>query len=249
MAIVEKIKAKWRSDKWAEPSGVEPRDEYGRARWIAEGEGAGATKAALALGAAVVGLSAAVVTLGIVCYSLYQDRSTVRMVAVPENAGATTVFKATVIQGELQSNTNIKQWIIARWLDQWRGVTLDEPNWNRGYYEAQAYMCGTVQARIAETVKPDPNDPHKLTPEKMLKERITRRVIVNHITPRGGEDANSFRLDWTETIYQNSKVLGQGTATADLELKHFPVQDTTTALLNPYGLYVCTFDWSPGIGR
>jgi type IV secretory pathway TrbF-like protein len=243
MGMMSKLKAKWRGDKWAEPSGLEPRDEYGAARWVAEGEGAGATKAALVLGTAVVALSVTCAVLGTVCAVLYMDSSKVRMVAMPQGAGETTVFKATVIDGELQSNATIKQWIIARWIDQWRGVGLDPVDYNRSYFEAQTYMCNSVAVRIAETVKPDSNDPAKLTPEKMLKDGITRRVSVRHVTPRGGEESNAFRLDWTETLYRNSQIVGQADLTADLDLKRFPPQSDAVALQNPYGLYVCSFDW------
>jgi type IV secretory pathway TrbF-like protein len=247
MGITTKIKSAWHRDKWVEPPGLEPRDEYERARWVAEGEGAGATKAALALGTAVVGLSIACVALGVLCYSLYQNSNKVKIVAVPANIGETNVFKATVVEGELQSNTAIEQWIIARWIDQVRGVPLDPVAYNRGYFEAQYYMCSSVQARIDATVKPDANNPDKLTPEKMLKQGVTRRVHVRNITPRGGE-SNSYRLDWFETLYQNSKAISQANATADLELKYFPPANATAATHNPYGAYICAFDWSASPG-
>lgn len=243
MDIIAMIKAKWKRDKWSEPSGLEPRDEYGRARWVAEGEGAGATKAALFLGGAVVALSVALVAVSAICVVLYTESSKVKMVAVPANVMETNIHKATVIEGELQSDTAIEQWIISRWIDQVRGVPLDPVAYNRGYFEAQYFMCSSVQARIDETVKPDANDPDKLTPEKMMKQGVTRRVHVRNITPRGGE-SNSYRLDWTETLYQSSKAIAQANATADLEIRYYTPPNATAATANPYGLYVCGFDWS-----
>src|SRR5689334_23367463 len=98
-------------------------------------------------------------------------------------------------------------------------------------------MCSSVQARIDATVKDDPNDKAKLTPSKMIDQGVSRRVHVRNITHRGG---HSYRIDWTETMYHNSNVVGTANATADLELKYFQTQNP---LANPYGVYVCTFDW------
>ena len=243
MGMMGKLKAKWRGDKWPEPSGTEPRDEYRMARWAAEGEGAGATKAALALGAAVVALSVVCVGLSVFSVKLYMGSGQVKMVAVPMGTGETTVHTATVINGELQSNTTIKQWIISRWVDQWRGVGLDPVDYNRRYFEAQTYMCNDVADRVARTVKVDANDPDKLVPERMLKEGVTRRVNVRHVVPRGGDDSNAFRLDWTETMYRHSEIISQINLTADLDLRNYPPQSAAVALQNPYGLYVCAFDW------
>jgi type IV secretion system protein TrbF len=243
MGIISTAKQKWKRDKWSEPDGLEPRDDYQRARWVAEGEGAGATRAALVLGAVLVGLIVVCVGLIGLVYVLWMDSNKVRLVALPPNAGQTNIFRATVIDGELQSTTAVEQWIIARWIDQVRGVPMDPVTFNRSYFEAQQYMCSTVAARLDATVKPDANDPGKLTPERMIKDGITRRVHVRNITPRGGA-SNSYRLDWTETLYQNSRIIGQGNATADLDLKYFTPDTDERATANPYGVYVCTFDWS-----
>jgi type IV secretion system protein TrbF len=153
------------------------------------------------------------------------------------------VWSATVATGELQTDTAVEQWMLADWIDKVRGVPLDPVAFNRDYFKAQQFMCSAVQSRIDKTMKADETDPNRLYPEVMMKNGMTRRVHVTNATPRGaGGASNSYRLDWKETLYRNSAVVGQANATADVELRYFKPKDAAAAAKNPYGMYVCTFD-------
>lgn len=228
-----------RKDKWPDSAGTEKRSEYDRNRRIAEGEGAGATKAAWVLGGTVLILG------GLLTMEKLDNRAIEKLeqlqFVVVEKARDGEILSSTIASGQLQADTSIEQWLLADWLDKWRGVPLDPVAFNRDYFKAQQFMCSAVQARIDKTMQPDPDDPKKLTPKKMMELGITRRVHVTNITPRGGE-SNSYRLDWTETLYRNSQAIQQAKLTADAELRYFTPETGTDAAKNPYGMYICGFD-------
>lgn len=222
-------------DKWKEPAGTEVRSEYDRARWAAEGEGAGATKAAWVLGGCL-GLSLLALTAvgGALAVEMMRDD---REFVVIRETSAGEQLGAALATGRLEPKQAVEEWLISRWIDQVRGVPLDAVAFNRQYFEAQMFMCGSVHARIDAAMKDDPDNPAKLTPVKMIEQGISRRVHVRNITHRGG---GSYRIDWTETLYHTSAVAGSANATADLEVKY---HDPLDPIANPYGLYVCAFDW------
>lgn len=230
-----------KKDEWTESDGTEQRSQYIRNRKIAEGEGAGATKAAWVLGGCVLVLT------GLFAWEKIDNRVIAKLndmqFVVIEKAKSGEILTATVATGELQTDTAVEQWLLAEWIDKVRGVPLDPVTFNRDYFSAQQFMCSAVQARIDKTMKKDEADPSRLYPEAMIKQGITRRVHVKNITPRGkGGPSNSYRLDWSETLYRNSAIVGQADATADVEVRYFKPKDAAAAGANPYGFYVCTFD-------
>jgi type IV secretory pathway TrbF-like protein len=226
-------------DKWPDGKGDEKRGGYQQARWIAEGEGAGATKAAWVLGGVCVVLA------GLFAWEKVDNRVIAKLndmqFVVVEKAKDGEIWSATVASGELQTDTAVEQWVLADWIDKVRGVPLDPVAFNRDYFKAQQFMCSAVQSRIDKTMHADETDPNRLYPEVMMKNGMTRRVHVTNVTPRGGQ-SNSYRLDWKETLYRNSAVVGQASATADVELRYFKPKDAAAAAVNPYGLYICAFD-------
>jgi type IV secretory pathway TrbF-like protein len=174
------------------------------------------------LGGVAVFLSVALTAVSVAfAYEVMRDER--EFVTIRENS-AGEILGAALATGRLEPKQAVEEWLIGRWIDQVRGVPLDPVAFNRGYFEAQKFMCGTVQGRIDATMKEDPDQPAKLTPAKMIEQGISRRVHVRNITWRGG----------------HSTVAGSANATADLELKYFEPQDPVA---NPYGMYVCTFDW------
>lgn len=227
-----------KKDEWPEGDGTEQRSQYIRNRKIAEGEGAGATKAAWVLGGVCVVLA------GLFAMEKFDNRVISKLndmqFVVIEKTKSGEILSQSIASGELQADTAVDQWLLSQWIDKVRGVPLDPVAFNRDYFAVQQQMCQSVQARIDRTMKKDEADPARLYPEAMMKQGITRRVHVKNITPRGsGGPSNSYRLDWTETMYRNSAVIAQAEATADVEVKRFK---STPA--NPLGFYVCTFDSS-----
>lgn len=228
----------WHKDRWKEPSGTEQRSEYRDARWAAEGEGAGATKAAWVLGGCLI------VSMGLNAIQYLDNRVIDKLdnlqFVVVEKAKDGEILSASVASGVLQTDTAIEQHFIGEWIDWVRGVPLDPVAYNRDYYKAQTYMCSSVQQRIAKHQESD-------NPKEMLDRGITRRIHVTNVTPRGGQ-SNSYRVDWIETVYQNSVAIAQAPGTADVELRYFTPKNKAAAAQNPYGVYVCAFDWSPPPG-
>jgi type IV secretory pathway TrbF-like protein len=228
-------------DKWPEGDGTEQRSQDIKNRKIAEGEGAGATKAAWVLGGVCVVLA------GLFAWEKIDNRVISKLndmqFVVIQKAKDGEILSATVASGELQTDTAVEQWVLADWIDKVRGVPLDPVAFNLSYFKAQQFMCSAVQARIDRTMKKDEADPSRLYPEAMIKQGITRRIHVQNVTPRGSASgSNSYRLDWTETLYRGSAIVGQSNATADVELRYFKPETAAKAANNPYGLYVCTFD-------
>lgn len=235
MRLFRRIASK---DRWLDPVGTEPSSEYRAARWAAEGEGAGATKAAWVLGGCLV------VMTGLNIVQFIDNRAISKLnslqFVVVERTRDGEILEATVASGVLQTDTAIEQHFVAQWIDWVRGVPLDPVAYNRDFYKAQQHMCASVQQRISKHQEGD-------DPKKMIDRGITRRVHVNNVTPRGGS-SDSYRVDWTETVYQNSAAIAQAPGTADIELRYFTPANGVTAVQNPYGVYVCGFDWSPAPG-
>jgi type IV secretory pathway TrbF-like protein len=232
-------------DRWKDPKGTEPRNEYRQARWAAEGEGAGATKAAWILGGCLV----ASTVMNVVQFT--DNRAIAKLeelqFVVVEKVRDGEILSASVASGQLQTDTAIEQHFIAQWIDWVRGVPLDPVAFNMDYFKAQQHMYQKVQARVDATMKPDEKNPDRLYPEGMMNNGITRRVHVTNVTPRGGT-SNSYRVDWTETLYRDSVAVGQKPATADIELCYLTPKNSVAAAQNPYGVYVCAFDWAPAPG-
>lgn len=215
--------------KWKEP------DEYQRARWAYEGQGASSTRAAWFLGA---GFLAMTVYAGVQRYDNHQlaTLGDLKFVQFETNRTTGEVVTVSPITGTLMLDETKRRQFVRYWITLWRTVPSDLIAYNNNFMTADAYGSDVVSERMGDHLAKNPVD-------KFITERKTSRVSNVDVTPIG--NGMNYRLDWIETIYQDARPIQQVAMTANIEIgQHIPRTDAE-AEGNLFGLVVKGFYWTP----
>jgi type IV secretory pathway TrbF-like protein len=215
--------------KWKEA------DEYDRARWAYEGQGASATRAAWFLGA---GFLAMTIYAGLQRYDNHQLATLGELKFVQFETNRTTGEVVTVspIDGKLMVDETKRRQFIRYWITLWRTIPSDLILYNNNFLTADAYGADIVSEVMNNHLARNPV-------EKFLSEGKVSRVGNVDVTPIG--NGLNYRLDWIETIYQDARPIKQIPMTANIEIgQHVPRTDAE-AEGNMFGLVVKGFYWTP----
>ena len=213
-------------------------DEYQKARWAYEGQGAAATKSARYLG---IGLIAALVYGGVVIHDRHElaTLGDLKFVQMETNRTTGDIVNVSITDGKLMLDETKRRQFIRYWIQQWREVPADLAAYNRAYVGSQAYMSDVVYNRIDGHIQ---NHPVK----DYIERGYGRIVKVKSVTPNG--NGIRYRVDWDEAIYRNSVYETTISQTADLDLEQHSPRTDEEAEYNMFGLVVKGFYWSPSVG-
>lgn len=213
-------------------------DEYKKARWAYEGQGAGATKAAWFLGA---GLIAVTVFAGIQTYDKHQlaKLDDLQFVAIESNRTTGEVVSVSKVTGELMADETKRRQFVRWWVELWRNVPADAVAYNRSYLAAQVYMADPVYHSVAAYMNENPVN-------SFIRSGHARMARVTNVTPAG--NGTRYRVDWVESVYRNSQLVSQTPMTADLDLEQHTPRTDAEAEANLFGFVVKGFYWTPPPG-
>jgi type IV secretory pathway TrbF-like protein len=213
-------------------------DEYKRARWAYEGQGTAATKAALFLGISLVAMTgfAAVQTYD---KHLLASLGDLKFVNIETNRQTGDVVSVGITDGKLLLDETKRRQFIRWWITLWRAVPADAVAYNSNYLTAQVYMTDQVFSRVSEYMSANPVD-------QFIKSGQARMIRNVQVTPTGS--GTRYRVDWIETVFRNSKVVGQVPMTADVDLEQHTPRTQAEAEVNIFGFVIKGFYWTPPPG-
>ena len=218
-----------KSNRWKDD------DEYKRARWAYEGQGASATKAAWFLGVALLAMTGYAATQRYDSHVL-STLGNLKWGIVETNRTTGDVVSVSITDGKLMVDETKRRQFIKWWIALWRAVPADAVVYNSNYLSAQVYMADPVYSRVSEYMSANPVD-------KFIQSGSARMVHIKNVTPAG--NGVRYRVDWVEAVYQTSVLVSQVEMTADLDLEqHTPLTDVE-AEANIFGLIVKGFYWTP----
>lgn len=217
-----------RSNRWKDD------DEYKRARWAYEGQGASATKAAWFLGAALIAMT---VYAGMQRFDVHSLASLgeMKFVAMETNRTTGDLVSISMTDGKLMVSDTKRRQFLKYWITLWRAVPADQVAYNQNYLASQAYMAEPVYNAIAEHMAENPAD-------KFIKGGYARMVRDVQATPSG--NGVRYRLDWVESTYRNSQLVNSIRMTADVDLDQHTPKNDAEAEGNLFGLVIKGFYWT-----
>lgn len=210
-------------------------DEYKRARWAYEGQGASATKAAWFLGIGLLAMTG-------IAVSLKHDNTQLaslgdlKFVGIETNRTTGDVVSVSSFDGKLVVPETQKRQFIRYWIGLWRTVPADAVIYNANYLTAQVYMADPVYSRVSEYMTANPVD-------QFMKAGNARMIRVENVTPSG--NGMRYRVDWIESVYRNSQLVSQTPMTADIDLEQHTPRTAEEAESNIFGMIVKGFYWTP----
>jgi type IV secretory pathway TrbF-like protein len=221
-----------RRNRWKED------DEYKRARWAYEGQGAAATRAAWFLGIGLVAMTgfAAVQTRD---KHLLASLGDLKFVTVETNRQTGDVVSVSITDGKLMVDETRRRQFVRYWITLWRAVPADAVVYNANYLSAQVYMADQVYGRIAEYMSANPVD-------RFIRSGHARMVRNVQVTPNG--NGTRYRVDWIEAVFRNSQLVGQVPMTADIDLEQHTPRTEAEAEANVFGFVIKGFYWTPPPG-
>ncbi len=152
------------------------------------------------------------------------------VVEVDKLGQAQTIAPATV---DYQPSDPQVAWHLARFIEQVRSIPADpvilRKNW------LSAYKFVTDRGALALNDYARSNDPFT----KLGKQQIA--IDISSVI-RASPD--SFRVAWTERLYQDGSLANTSRFTAILTIVLQPVRDVEKLKSNPLGLYVNAMSWS-----
>lgn len=218
-----------RSNRWKDD------DEYKKARWAYEGQGASATKAAWFLGVALIAMTG-------IAVSLKHDNAQLaslgemKFVAMETNRTTGDLVSISMTDGKLMVDETKRRQFLRYWVTLWRAVPADAVAYNQNYVAAQAYMSDAVFNAVSEHMTANPAD-------KFIKGGYARMVRNIQVTPEG--NGVRFRVDWIESTYRNSQLVSNQPMTANVDLEQHTPKTDAEAEGNLFGLVIRGFYWTP----
>lgn len=213
-------------------------DEYQRARWAYEGQGAAATRAAWVLGAALL---ASLGFAGAVVYDRHElaTLGDLKFVQFETNRTTGDIVSVSITDGKLMLGETRRRQFVRYWIGLWRAVPSDPVVYHQNYLSAQVYMSDAVYQRIDGHLSAHP-----------IKEFIASghaRIVRNvKVTPAG--NGVRYRVDWSEALYRDSQFVSEIQQTADLDLEQHTPRTDQEAEANMFGFVVRGFYWTPPPG-
>lgn len=221
-----------KSNRWKDDN------EYKRARWAYEGQGASSTKAAWFLGAALLAMTGIAVSLK---YDNHQLASLgdLKFAMVETSRTTGDVVSVSITDGKLATSETRRRQFLRYWIGLWRAVPSDPVAYNASYQTAQVYMGDQVYGRVSEYMTANPAD-------QFIKGGNARMIRVTGVTPSGNDVR--YRLDWIEYVYRNSQLVSQTQMTADVDLEEHTPSTEEEAEANIFGFVIKGFYWAPPPG-
>ncbi|UEM24307.1 type IV secretion system protein (plasmid) [Skermanella mucosa] len=222
----------FRRSKWKE------EDEYKRARWAYEGQGAAATKAAWFLGFGLIAMTgfAALQTWD---KHLLASLGDLKFATIETSRTTGDVVSVSITDGELVVDETKRRQFLKWWIPLWRSVPADAVAYNHNYLTSQIYMSEPVYHRVAEYMAANPVD-------QFIRAGNARMVRVQNVTPTG--TGTRYRVDWIESVYRHSQLVAQVPMTADIDLEQHTPRTEAEAEANIFGFVIEGFYWTPSPG-
>lgn len=210
-------------------------DEYKRARWAYEGQGASATKAAWFLGVGLVAMTGFATMQTIDKHEL-ASLGNLKFVNIETNRQTGDVVSVGITDGKLMLDETKRRQFIRWWITLWRAVPADAVAFNQNYLTSQVYMTDQVYNRVSEYMQTNPVD-------QFIKSGHARMIRNVQVTPGG--NGTRYRVDWIETVFRNSQVIRQVPMTADVDLEQHTPRTEAEAEVNIFGFVIKGFYWTP----
>lgn len=212
-------------------------DEYQKARWAYEGQGAAATRGAWFLG---IGLVAVTAFAGLMVRDnhLLASLGDLKFVQFETNRTTGDVVSVSMADGKLMVDETKRRQFVRYWINLWRAIPADPVVYANSYVASQAYMSDEVYNRIAQHMVQNPVD-------KFIQSGNSVMVRNVQVTPSG--NGKRYRVDWEEYVFRNSQLVQRIPQTADIDLEQHTPRTDAEADGNMFGLMIKGFYWAPTV--
>ena len=129
-------------------------------------------------------------------------------------------------------------WHLARFIEQVRSIPADAVVLRQNWLAAYEFTSDRGAAALNDQARA--NDPFA---------RVGKQQVSVEVSSVIRASPDSFRVAWTERLYENGQLSATQRWTAILTIAIQPPRDTERLRANPLGIYVTAISWSRELGQ